>query len=150
MTDGIGPAGRADVPAMCALLGELFAQEHEFTPDPQRQRRALEAILSDPACGCLLVARERGEVVGMVNLLFSISTALGAPVATLEDLVVSAAARGRGHGKALLAAALETAKERGCLRISLLTDHDNQRAQALYGGHGFTLSTMRPMRHRLD
>jgi ribosomal protein S18 acetylase RimI-like enzyme len=94
----------------------------------------------------LLVAREGAEVVGMVSLLWSTSTALGGPVAWLEDLVVAEDRRGQGLGKALLEAAVAHGRARGLLRITLLTDGDNARAQALYASLGFQASPMVPMR----
>jgi len=143
-------ATRADIPTLSALLGALFAQEHEFVPDPAAQARGLAAIIDDSRVGAVFVARRDGEVIGMVNLLFSISTALGARVAVLEDLVVAEAARGHGVGKALLAHVIDFARSVDCRRITLLTDHDNQRAQALYAAHGFSPSRMLPMRLSLD
>jgi len=37
-------ATAADVPAMVALLGELFEYEHEFAADPAAQARGLQMI----------------------------------------------------------------------------------------------------------
>jgi hypothetical protein len=73
----IEPARAADIPALCQLLAVLFAQEAEFAPDPDAQRRGLARIIEHPETGTILVAREHGAAVGMVNLLFTVSTALG-------------------------------------------------------------------------
>lgn len=145
----LGAAAPADVPVLCALLGELFAQEAEFRPDPPAHARALQRIIDDPALGAILVARRGAAVVGMVNLLYTVSTALGERVALLEDMVVSAAARGGGIGSALLRAAIAHAGEAGCKRITLLTDPDNTAAQRFYSRHGFTHSNMRALRLHL-
>jgi GNAT superfamily N-acetyltransferase len=131
---------------MAALLGQLFTQEAEFRPDPDAQLRGLRRILDTPAQGQLLVAREGLEVAGMVSLLWNTSTALGGPVAWLEDLVVAPDRRGQGLGHALLAGAIDLGRERGLLRITLLTDGDNLKAQALYASRGFRTSSMVPMR----
>ena len=146
MSHFIEPAKEQDLPQMVALLGELFGQEAEFQPDPEAQLRGLRRIFADPGQGCLLVAREGLEVLGMVSLLWSVSTALGGPAAWLEDLVVARPHRGQGLGKALVAAAVACGRERGMLRITLLTDGDNFRAQGLYGSLGFLGSTMVPMK----
>ena len=142
----IETAGQADLEAMAGLLGRLFDQEAEFRPDPALQVRGLRAILQEPARGQLLVAREGEDVVGMVSLLWSVSTALGGPVAWLEDLVVAEPRRGLGVGRALLAAAVALGRERGLLRITLLTDGDNVKARTLYAAQGFEVSSMVPMR----
>ena len=139
-----------DIPALCGLLTVLFSQEAEFQPDTAAQQRGLNAILSDPAIGEILVARQNGHIVGMVNLLYSISTALGARVALLEDMVVAPEMRGSGLGSQLLAAAIEHAKQHGCLRITLLTDADNYAAQAFYQKQGFEKSSMIPLRLGLN
>lgn len=89
----VSAATRADVPALCALLGELFAQEAEFAPDARAQSRGLGRIIDDPAIGTVLVARRGDEVLGMVSLLYTVSTALGERVALLEDMVVFASAQ---------------------------------------------------------
>jgi GNAT superfamily N-acetyltransferase len=142
----IEPAHEADLPALCGLLGTLFAQEEEFNPDPEAQSRGLAWILSNPQTGTILVAREQGTVVGMVNILYTVSTALGEEVALLEDMVVVPSMRGRGLGSALLTHALAHCEEYGCKRITLLTDGGNKAAQRFYARHGFVPSGMVPMR----
>lgn len=146
----IRPATPADIPALCRLLDQLFAQEAEFSPDRAAQQRGLAAIIEQPAAGEILLAQEGGRAFGMANLLYTISTALGAPVALLEDMVVDAGARGRGLGTQLLEAAIATAQSRGCRRITLLTDADNLDAQRFYARQGFARSPMIPLRRALD
>lgn len=135
-----------DVPGLSALLSVLFAQEAEFRPDPVAQARGLSMILDDPGLGAILVARDQGRPLGMVNLLYTVSTALGCRVALLEDMVVAADARGRGIGGRLLMTAIAHARAAGCQRITLLTDTDNVSAQRFYRRHGFVSSSMQPMR----
>ncbi|MCM2331118.1 AraC family transcriptional regulator, regulatory protein of adaptative response / methylated-DNA-[protein]-cysteine methyltransferase [Geopseudomonas sagittaria] len=145
----IRPALPADIPALCALLDQLFAQEAEFTPERAAQQRGLAAIIDDPAVGAILLAVEGERIVAMVNLLYTISTALGARVALLEDMVVDAGARGAGLGSALLEYAIGHARDSGCRRITLLTDGDNAAAQRFYQRHGFGPSPMIPLRRAL-
>ncbi len=140
------PATDADVPALCALLGVLFAQEAEFHPDSERQAVGLRAILGRPEVGQVLVLRDGPAVVGMVSLLFLPSTALGGRVALLEDMVIRPDVRGGGAGSRLLREAVAFARSAGCLRITLLTDADNAAAQRFYARHGFGRSAMIPMR----
>lgn len=146
----VTPATVADIPALCELLDLLFTQEAEFTPDREAQLRGLRAIVGDPEVGSILVARDGDDVLGMVNLLWTVSTALGARVALLEDMVTRPEARGRGIGGELLEAAVRYARDQGCRRITLLTDVDNDRAQAFYRHHGFVESPMLPFRRLLD
>ncbi len=145
----IGAATVADIPALVELLRILFSQEAEFSPDPEAQARGLKLLLADAASGHILVARADARVIGMVSLLYTVSTALGARVAWLEDMVLDPAWRNRGVGSRLLVHAIEFARAHGCERITLLTDADNAAAQGFYQRHGFRPSPMRPWRLRL-
>jgi GNAT superfamily N-acetyltransferase len=142
----ISPASLDDIPVLCELLHELFGQEAEFQPDRQAQARGLQLIISNPAVGHILVARRQTRIVAMVNLLYTVSTALGERVVLLEDMLVTQAERGNGVGSRLLTAAIDFARQQGCKRITLLTDSDNEAAQAFYAKHGFSRSGMLPMR----
>ncbi|OGA72014.1 MAG: hypothetical protein A3G81_32070 [Betaproteobacteria bacterium RIFCSPLOWO2_12_FULL_65_14] len=143
-----GLARRDELPQLVALLGILFSQESEFAPDDAKQTRALEKILSDATVGRIYVARDAGGVVAMATLLYTISTAEGGMAALLEDVVVRPGHRGRGIGSALLRYLLAEAKKQGALRVTLLTDAQNDRAQRLYSKLGFEPSPMTPMRLR--
>jgi ribosomal protein S18 acetylase RimI-like enzyme len=145
----IAAAHDGDLEAMTRLLGLLFTQEAEFSPDPVRQRAGLARLLASPGHAAVLVARENGVVLGMVTLQFLVSTASGEPAALLEDLVVAPRRRGSGIGSQLLGAALARARARGCRRVSLLTDVDNAAAQRFYERHGFRRSGMQVMRAAL-
>lgn len=142
----IALATTSDIPDLCDLLALLFSQEADFQSDYETQRQGLTQILDNPDVGLILVARQKNQIVGMVNLLFTVSTALGQRVALLEDLVVAPTQRGNGIGSQLLKQAIETAKLHDCHRITLLTDLANQSAQRFYQNHGFSFSAMIPMR----
>lgn len=139
-------AAAADIPQLNALLSILFTQEAEFAPDTSAQARGLALIIGNPAVGAILVAREGNEALGMVNLLFTVSTALGAKVALLDDLVVKPERRGTGIGTRLLDRAIAFACEQACRRITLNTDPSNESARRIYQKHGFVTSNMIPMR----
>ncbi len=135
-----------DIPALAELLSQLFAQEVEFTPNIGLQTTALHSIISNSAIGEIMLARLEGKIVGMVNLLYTCSTALGGKVCLLEDMVIQPALRGQTIGSQLLDFALEHARAAGCLRVSLLTDSGNAAAQRFYQRKGFNNSSMLPMR----
>lgn len=143
-------ATAADIPALSDLLSILFSQEAEFTPNPEAQQRGLAQIIGDPGIGAVFVAKHGEQVIGMVNLLFTVSTALGERVALLEDMVVSPAVRGMGVGTKLLAEAISHSRAQGCKRITLLTDQSNVSARKFYENQGFVLSDMVPMRLILE
>lgn len=136
----------ADIPELGDLLSVLFSQEVEFTPDAEAQRRGLARIIDHSEIGAVLVARQDGQLVGMVTILFTVSTALGERAAWLEDMIVSPASRGRGIGTTLLAEAISFARAQSCKRMTLLTDQKNEAAQSFYAKQGFAVSSMVPMR----
>ena len=142
-------AVQKDLPRLVELLGILFATEAEFSPDAEKQRAALQAILADPAKGRVFVAREGRQVVAMCSLLYTISTAEGGKAALFEDLVVAPEHRERGIAASLLKHVIAHARADGVLRLTLLTDMQNERAQALYRRLGFVDSYMKPMRIKL-
>lgn len=143
------PAREADLPQLVELLALLFDQEAEFKPDAGKQATALKLILSDPERGRIYIARDGRRVVAMASLLFTISTAEGGKAAWFEDLVVHPDYRSRGTGQKMLAYVVAQARSEGVLRITLLTDMQNERSQALYRRAGFVGSPMRPMRLKL-
>ena len=143
-------ATTADLPSLVRLLKVLFEQEAEFKPDELAQARGLTLILENPEVGQIRIAQQGADVAGMVGLLYTISTALGARVALLEDMVVAPAWRKAGIGSQLLEAAIAHARQTGCQRITLLTDDINSDAQRFYRRHGFTHSPMVPFRRLLN
>ena len=72
-----GVARREDLAQLTELLGLLLAQETDFAPDPEKQRRALREILSDATVGRIYVVREGATVIAMASLLYTVSTAEG-------------------------------------------------------------------------
>ena len=142
-------ATSADLPELVKLLGILFDQEAEFTPNAAKQEAALKMILGDPKLGRVYIARDGKKVVAMSSLLFTVSTAEGGKAALFEDLVVHPEHRKQGIGAKLLEYVIAQAREQGVLRLTLLTDMQNEQAQVLYRKLGFVGSPMKPMRLKI-
>ncbi len=135
-----------DLPQLTDLLFDLFTQEADFIPNRAKQMRGLRLILEQPNRGRIFVLRQNGTIFGMINLLFTISTAEGGFVIILEDVIVHRDSRGRGFGDKLLHHAIEYAKKKDFARITLLTDRMNADGQRFFKDHGFVESKMIPMR----
>jgi GNAT superfamily N-acetyltransferase len=142
----IEPATEADLDELSELVGELFAQESDFRPNKDKQLRGLRLIFEQPNRGRVFVLRRDGAIVGMINLLFTISTAEGGFVVLLEDLVIHKEYQGHGYGSNLLQHAIDFARQKNFLRITLLTDRPENLAQEFFRRHGFHESSMIPMR----
>ncbi len=135
-----------DTNKLSELLSILMTQEADFTPDAKAQERGIAIIINTPEIGLILKLEVENKVVGMINLLFNISTALGGKVGILEDFIITPDYRNRGYGKLLFKEAVKQAKIMGCLRLSLLTDNDNQAAHRFYLDQGMESSAMVPFR----
>jgi GNAT superfamily N-acetyltransferase len=142
----IEPATDADLDELSEMLSDLFAQESDFRPDREKQLRGLRLIFEQPSRGRVFVLRRNGAIVGMINLLFTISTAEGGFVILLEDLVIHKKYQGKGYGSKLLQHAIDFAKQKNFLRITLLTDRPENVAQEFFRHHSFVESSMIPMR----
>lgn len=142
----IEPAISEDLDELSSLLGELFSEESDFRPDKAKQLRGLRLIFEQPNRGRVFVLRRDRTIVGMMNLLFTISTAEGGFVILLEDLVIHKEHRGHGFGSMLLDYAIEFARQKNFRRITLLTDRPELRSQSFFRKHGFYESPMLPMR----
>ena len=79
-----------------------------------------------------LVADSGGELLGLTHYLFHRSTIAIEPNCYLQDLFTSAAARGKGVGRALINGVYEQAKLAESPRVYWLTHQTNQTAMQLY------------------
>ncbi|HEY0394121.1 MAG TPA: GNAT family N-acetyltransferase [Candidatus Elarobacter sp.] len=130
----IRPKGERDVPAVLRLLaavsreGGFIATEWPFDVD-ERARAMRDALLERRALGW--IALDGRTVIGDLTVfdLQLIEPELG--------MVVDAAYRGRGIGRALIDAAVAWARanERPALRLRVFPD--NEPALALYRASGF-------------
>ena len=146
----IEPATVEDLPQLADLLYDLFTLESEFRPDQEKQLRGLRLILEQPNRGRIFVLRSVDKIIGMVNLLITISTAEGGFVLLLEDLIIRQEHRGQGFGGQLLNYALDFARQKDFLRVTLLTVRMDDPSKRFFQKHGFHESDMVPMRWLRD
>src|SRR4051812_3423819 len=98
----------------------------------------VERLIGDRGAMYLLGAPGEDEpaaAVAQVRFRFGIWWA--AEDCLLEDLFVRDSARGNGLGRALLELTIEQARARGCRRIELDVNDNNEAALALYRSLGF-------------
>lgn len=138
-----------NIPDLCSLLHQLFSQEKEFEVNTDNQTKALTQIIESENVGDVFIACENEKVVGMVNSLYTISTALGSKVAILEDMIIDEKYRGKQIGSSLLEYGIAYLKEHGVQRVTLLTDDDNFQAHDFYKANGFKKSSMITFRKAL-
>lgn len=119
------PGTLADIPALVALEGSSFSTD-------QLAARNFRRFLKDGRCA-LLVAELDGRFAGYVLVLFRANTKAG----RLYSIAVAAAARGRGVGELLLAAAERAVLDRGRQALRLEVRPDNTAALRLYEKNGY-------------
>ncbi len=125
MSSPIRPATVADLDQLVEL------EERCFTTD-RMSRRSFRHMLTRGKAGTL-VWDEDGRLGGYAITLFSRATA----TCRLYSIAVDAAVRGRGVGKALLAAAEQEALQRGCVSMRSEVRKDNTASLALFTGAGY-------------
>lgn len=139
-----------DLSELTELVVELLDSQGDFTPIRDNQRKGIELILESPHRGRIFVLRNDHQVIGMVNLLFTISTAVGGMVIILEDFIIHPSHRGQGYGSDLLDFVLKFAKDKKFTRITLLTDKLSAESQKFFQAQGFDHSNMIPMRMMVE
>ena len=142
----IEPATIEDLAELTDLTMSLFAIEADFEPNQEKQRHGLRLILEQPNRGRIFVLRSDHKVIGMVNLLFTISTAEGGFVILMEDVIVRPEHRGHGYGTRLVNYVKDFAGKKDFKRITLLTDRVSAESKRFFQRNGFVHSSMIPMR----
>jgi GNAT superfamily N-acetyltransferase len=79
-----------------------------------------------------LVAEDEGGLIGLAHYLFHRSTTAIAPSCYMQDLFTSAAARGKGVGRALINEVYAQARIAGSPRVYWQTHETNVTAMQLY------------------
>lgn len=146
----IEPATIEDLSDLTDLVVDLLEAQEDFNSNAALQEQGIRHILEEPARGRIYVVRTDDRILGMANLLFTISTAMGGFVLIMEDVIIHPDHRGQGLGAMLLEEVITFAREKEFKRITLLADRLSNESQNFFQRHGFRFSTLTPMRLILD
>jgi GNAT superfamily N-acetyltransferase len=124
-------AQAADAPRVAELMAAFRSHIGRDWPSDAEIRATVDALLQDSNTEFLLAP------AGVCQLRYRLSVWTATEDCWLEDLYVSDGARGTGMGRALIEAAFERARTRGCKRIQLDVADDNARAMDVYRAAGF-------------
>jgi ribosomal protein S18 acetylase RimI-like enzyme len=127
-------ANVADAEAIGRLLHDFNTEFDEPTPGPGRLADRIRGML---AAGDTIVLLGGAGPEGVAVLRFRAAIWSDAPESYLAELYVVPGSRGRGLGRALLEAAIETARARGSDHMDLGTSEDDVAARSLYESLGF-------------
>jgi ribosomal protein S18 acetylase RimI-like enzyme len=136
------PATAADHGAILALVPRLAATG---TPRGRDREQVLaadlasigEALHDDSGACAIFVAEQGGTVVGFLHVRRMRDYYTQADLSHVSDIVVAAAAEGKGVGTALMADAEHWARAQGHALVQLYVLPENDAARALYERRGF-------------
>jgi ribosomal protein S18 acetylase RimI-like enzyme len=149
----MGPAGdgaltvrdaRPDEAALVAgLIHELARVENVDSDVTAHQVRTYQRR-SDSG---ILVAAFDDRLVGALTWFVRPGLFHGGRWGCIDELIVTAPARGKGVGDALVAEVVRRFAAAGCREATVSTELDNERAAALYRKHGLVDESLQLERH---
>jgi ribosomal protein S18 acetylase RimI-like enzyme len=134
VTPPVRLAAPEDAAVVARLLTEFREHEGRDWPPEAAIRAGVERLIVRDDTEYLLGGEPPD---GIVQLRYRYGVWWDADDCHVEDVFVRASARGSGLGRALVTAAIERARERGCRRMELDTAEENAPALALYRSLGF-------------
>lgn len=120
------PARRSDIDAMVEIENAAFRTD-------RFSRRTFRHLVSGAKAETMVAVAPGGRMLGYMTVLFR----RGARHARLYSIAVATAARGRGVGKVLLAAAEDAARRRGAASMRLEVRADDPSTRSFYRSHGY-------------
>jgi GNAT superfamily N-acetyltransferase len=132
----IETARAADLTQIIQLLRTQL-EEHDIVLTTQALERATSGLIENHALGRILTARSDGVLVGVAVISFLWTLEHGGPAAWLDEVYVEPARRGAGFGRQLVEAAMQVARDNGCIALDLEVDPGHEAAERLYEHMGF-------------
>jgi GNAT superfamily N-acetyltransferase len=129
----IATVTEADLPELLPLM-RGYCDFYEVAPSDEALLAMARELIADPRKeGVQLIARDdSGHAIGFATVFWTWSTLSASRIAVMNDLYLTADARGGGVAEALIAACAERAREHGATTLDWTTAHDNARAQKVY------------------
>jgi GNAT superfamily N-acetyltransferase len=135
-TEPPAPARPEDADAVVALLAAQL-EEHAIPLDRDLLADTVRQALADERHTLILLTRQGDRPIGVAYLSFGVILERGGTAMVLEELYVVPELRGQEIGTALLRAALDIARARGCRSVELEIERSHARAANLYARAGF-------------
>jgi GNAT superfamily N-acetyltransferase len=138
----IRPARIEDAPAITDLLREI-GWFHAVADVPLEQaqsvlERHLNLCLADSSHSVYVGLDEDGALLGFASVHWLPYLILAGPEGYVSELFLREAARGQGLGARLLETVLAEARERGCVRLSLMNNRERESyRRGFYEKHGW-------------
>ncbi len=127
-----------DSPVIARLMTQLMeASGYEDWPISSEQIEDTLRKMANNDAYQVLLAEDKGQVVGLLGLSFRHTLFHPAPTALIDELVVDQGHRGQGIGRRLMAEAIKRCRAAGCCEVEVSTERSNEAAQEFYRQHGF-------------
>ncbi len=128
-------AGLDDLSSLVPLF-DAYRQFYQQPSDPVLAERYLHDRLARDE-SLVWLAWQGAQAIGFCQCYPTFCSVAAAPIFMLYDMYVLPSARGLGAARALMQAAVDEARARGCVRLDLSTAKSNAPAQALYESLGW-------------
>jgi GNAT superfamily N-acetyltransferase len=132
----IRPARAQDAMQLSSLLTELG-----YPAPPETIAERLSGLIR--ANETVLVAARGDDIIGMASVHVTPVLHRPTPVGRVTALVVTQSARGRGVGRALVSAAEQLLRERGCELLEVTSNMRRTDAHAFYERLGYEPTSVR-------
>lgn len=130
-------AGPEDVTALLPLVAAYHRFEALELSDAHR-RAALRGLLdAGDRLGRIWLVRADGRLVGYLAVCYGYSIEFAGRDAFIDEFYLVPEARGRGFGRAVLAAVQAEMRAQGIAALHLEVDRGNGRARRIYQASGF-------------
>jgi GNAT superfamily N-acetyltransferase len=127
----IETARNSDLEPILQLLRTQL-EEHDIVLTTESLQRATQGLIENHANGRILCARLDRALVGVAVISFLWTLEHGGPAAWLDEVYVEPSQRGAGIGKQLVEAAMQVARDNGCIALDLEVDAGHEAAERLY------------------
>ncbi|HEV7528276.1 MAG TPA: GNAT family N-acetyltransferase [Solirubrobacteraceae bacterium] len=131
-----------DVGGIVVAVQELLLELGAIPPSAGALEHVAHELVDDRNVGAVLVARARGDVVGMLAASWQLAMHVPGRYALIQDLWVHRAWRNRAIGADLMTGLVELAREQGIVRVEVglprKTFAGLEATVRFYGDQGFT------------
>lgn len=126
-----------------AALAGLYEQLIDMKTDMDQMVKTFDRIAANPDHILLGAKDAAGSLVGsLMGLVCNDLVGECRSFMVLENMIVDAAARGRGVGRALIGRIEEIGRERGCRYVLLVSAQQRTAAHAFYESVGYPPGTV--------
>ncbi|AIM39288.1 hypothetical protein KO02_23285 [Sphingobacterium sp. ML3W] len=137
-----------NIDTIVAMMQDFYAIDG-YDIDPVVSRENFEVFLKDENLGQSWLIKENDLVLGYIIVVYFFSFEFKGRVALLDELYISADARGKGLGKKAVQFIKEYVQEVGCKLVLLEVEPHNLPAQKLYENQGFDFHPRNIMRYSI-